>query len=231
MAGNVTFFPVLQDERLSVDTTDASTVLISNSNGGGTSLSLVGNAATNRMGLTTPHLDVENGATVNASDTSLLIVGREGMNFFSPNANCILNGTLLVSGSGTLIDSSTTTFPSAGTARDVYQYVGTNGGTGSLDFQNGSMDNFIGGPLLIADDVTSGTGNVSLSGGATLTVAGHVTLATHSADRQTGTLYIDGSGTALRSKMCNPLPGESMRGPPAAVRRGSMWPPWLPAER
>ena len=162
---------------------------------GGSSLT-VGSSADHPFGLRTNYLDLENGAPL-----YVLYGCHLDDNAFGHTRAGTLNGTLLVSGS----DSSLDVY--AVDPHDMTHFVpappllvGLNGGTGLLGFQDGAPDDEILGPLLIADDVSPGTGEVDVGGfraGAVLTVAGNITMAAHNLAAQSATMFIDSTGSSL----------------------------------
>jgi hypothetical protein len=185
LAGNVALYGSDSFQTLSV----WGTMSLPNANGG-TSLTLGTPGNPLELLLENGHLDIENGAALSVAYGSGL-----GVNAFGSTQADTLNGTLIVAGSGSAF---------AVYASDPHMdypappsYIGTNGGTGLLAFQNNSTSNKIDGSPVIGADVTSGNGEVDLSGGAKLSLAGNLAMANYNVGSHSATMYIDGAGSAL----------------------------------
>ena len=100
-----------------------------------------------------------------------------------------LNGTIVIDSS----DSKLTL-----TGAGVNNFIGRSGHTGDLALQSGSTGNSIAGNLGIADSgVTDSQGFVSVLGGATILLAGNLTMANQNVVSQIAILDIDGTNSAL----------------------------------
>jgi hypothetical protein len=187
LAGNVTLYGTGALGEVHVDYNSSSTVSLRNSNGG-TSLTL-GSSIGPAVLFTLGGLDMENGTELSVSQGSTFYP-----EFSSSGAPlCKINGTMVVTGSGSRFLA-----PSAPMAPLGSYYIGLNNGSGLLAFRNRSIGNQLSGPLLIADDVTPGTGEVDVVGGAQLGLLGNLSMvASHGLTAQTAALYIDGLGSAL----------------------------------
>src|SRR4051812_2311620 len=100
-----------------------------------------------------------------------------------------LNGTIV-------IDSSTSMLTLTGAG--INNFIGRSGHTGDLAFQSGSIGNSIAGNLGIADSgVANSQGFMSVQGGATVSLAGDLTMANQNVTGQVAVLGIDGTNSAL----------------------------------
>src|SRR5262249_19847195 len=100
-----------------------------------------------------------------------------------------LNGTIVIDSS-----SSKLTLNGAG----INNFIGRSGNTGDLAFQSGSTGNSIAGNLGIADSgVANSQGFVTVQNGATVSLAGNLTMANQNVTGQVAILGIDGTNSAL----------------------------------
>ena len=192
VTGNVTLAPYLPLFSYSL-TVDNGVSLPNTTGGSSLTLGSVGYP----FGLYTNYLDLENGVPLYVFYGSGLRDNALGLTRAGS-----LNGTLLVSGSSGF-NSSLGVYASDPISGHLTPapplLVGLNGGAGLLGFQDGGTGS-IDGPLLIADDVSPGTGEVDVGGfraGATLQLGGNLTMAAHNLAGQSATMFIDSTGSAL----------------------------------